>query len=193
VTVNFITQGPSLFDLIVSSVAALGSVSAVIMAVTVYRKQAGDNRSKQAARVLTFTEGPLDGGTKIQWAAQNLSDLPIYSVRYVSPIPPWDHTTHGELVDGHVVFKRIDPVSKISNAHVLTGQRDTMYVQYINHDSTAESVIEFSDAAGNRWERGSDGKLKELSKRPKRRPAARARAAKLIQWRRRVSGTRRAA
>lgn len=167
-TINFITQGPSLFGLIVSSIAALGSVSAVIMAVKVYRHQVDDKRRQQASRVLTFVEPAGDDITRIQWVAQNLSDLPIYDVRYVSPIPPWD--PNEQTVDGHAALKRIDPVSEVGRARlsVTTEQRGAMYVQYLNVPEVAESVIEFTDAAGHRWRRRSNGKLTKVPKRGSR-------------------------
>jgi heptaprenylglyceryl phosphate synthase len=135
------------------------------MAVMVYRRQVADNRGKQASRVLTFVRG---NGAQIQWAAQNLSDLPIYDVWFMSEVPPTERPE--KMSDGYVVIDRIDNVSEIGRARysLVTEQMCAMYVTYENTARTKTSVIEFTDAAGHRWERRSDGPLKELPKRAER-------------------------
>ena len=167
-TINFITQGPSLLSLIVSSVAALGSVSAVIMAVTVYRHQVEDKRRQQASRVLTFMRGNYCA--QVQWAAQNLSDLPIYDVWFMSDVPPTEQPD--KMCDGYVAVDHIDPISEVGRpkASLVTEQQGAMYVTYENTARTKISIIEFTDAAGNRWRRRSDGDLKQLPKLASRGP-----------------------
>ena len=157
----------SVTSTVATAVAAVGSAGALVVAALVYRRQGNDSRSQQASRVLTFVR---DGNGSVEWAAQNLSDLPIYEVAYMAPVPPGD--PNRKLVNGHVVFERIDPIFDIGTARftLTTQQQGAMYVSYPKGDQSLDkSVIEFTDAAGHRWRRQSNGDLGPAPKRESKR------------------------
>lgn len=163
-TITVIVQS-SVWTTVASSVSAVGSAGALFMAAKVYRRQAADKRAQQASRVLTFVRG---NGAQLQWAAQNLSDLPIFDVWFMSEVPPTERPD--KMCDGYVVIDRIDPISEVGRVKVslVTEQQGAMYVTYENTARTKRSVIEFTDAACNRWRRTSEGELTEVSKRRQR-------------------------
>jgi hypothetical protein len=124
-------------------------------------RDADDRRQSQAAKVTAwFTTEQWDSAVDV-WGARirNASDLPVLDVRvffhYVQEQQPggqWASVLRGEspetirvLPPGHDRFAKIPDQVR----DMLDQVDDTIYVV----------SIQFTDAAGNRWERGPRGEL----------------------------------
>jgi hypothetical protein len=164
----------------VASIAAFGTVGALLISVTVLRRQTDLQRRDQASRVsLHLTDEPL------QAVVHNGSELPIYSILIITtggPLGGVPFSRSGaEILLPHtsVVLDAVDGIRReMSGAAEMyspgtivldpfPGLAERLGVEPKMH--LLWPVVAFTDAQGVRWTRNNRGELSELEEvqRPK--------------------------
>lgn len=139
------TSAWDIISTVADSIAGLGTLGALIVAVIVYRRQVNDARRLQASRVLIEVPHPDDGTDELALIVRNVSDLPIYSI----------HVRYGH---------RPNWILPITIEHSLAAG-DVFRISLVGweHDIWKTADILFRDAAGNYWRRTAGGQLSGTS------------------------------
>lgn len=137
-------------NVIAQSIAALGTVGALIVAVRVYRKQVDDQHRAHASRVVLVIEETSKPGRKPRtgtWTVTNHSDLPVSTVRVMRTA--WEgYGTVVRIPFPLATAQQLGPGESIDGP--LPGDED-YWVSTIS--------VHFNDAAGRGWARSDEGDL----------------------------------